>query len=100
MAREIEHEPPIPEVLCRYVEAEWDGPDPLADFGAAARAWLAANPGRELPFAADSVEVRQHVVRLRTEAPAGSRTASPQQQWRSGWRRNFERTDEAGPWDD
>jgi len=54
----------VPERLCRYVESEWPGPDGVGDFGQACRAWLAANPGRELPFARDSVEVGQEVVRL------------------------------------
>ena len=98
MGRWTSDQEPVPERLARYVEAEWPGDNPLADFSAAARAWLEDNPGRRLPYAADPVEVLQHVVQLKTEAPAGSRTAGPG--WRSPFRPSYERGEDAGPWRD
>ena len=60
----------MPEELARFVAGEWPGGDISAAtgaWGAAARAWLAAHPGRSLPFADGPVEVRQEVIRLRRE---------------------------------
>lgn len=55
----------IPEELARFVAGEWGPVDPAGRWGEAAIAWLAANPGRELPLAGDPAEVRQWVAELR-----------------------------------
>ena len=68
---------PVPERLARYVEAEWPGDNPSGQFGDAAIGWLDANPGRELPWAADRLEVRQHVVELRKAGAKGPPLRSP-----------------------
>jgi hypothetical protein len=65
VARWRDDEEPVPERLARFVAGEWPAPDPAGAWGAAARGWLAAHPGRELPLAADTLEVRQWVVALR-----------------------------------
>ncbi len=78
MARWREEENPVPLELARFDPADWPGPDAPGRWGAAARAWLEANPGRELPLAADGLEVRARVVALRRElAEAGHLAPGP-----------------------
>jgi hypothetical protein len=60
------HEDPdvVPERLARFVASEWPGDYPERDWRRACCEWLEAHPGRRLPFAADVVEVFQHVAAL------------------------------------
>ena len=96
MARFADDRAAIPERLCRFVAAEWPGPDPVSGWGRAAAQWLEDHPGRELPWAADPVEVLQQVVRVRLEAGPGSRAQGPP--YRSPWQKEAGAGD--GPWHD
>jgi hypothetical protein len=58
-----------PEKLCRFVESEWRGgwPDGLAEWRAAALAWLKADPARRLPFGqrGDLIDLLRESRRIR-----------------------------------
>jgi len=74
MAQRLDESEPVPERLARFVLSEgWpaDVSEATAAWGAECRAWLEANPGRQLPHSDGPVEVRQEVIRLRAELLAG-----------------------------
>ncbi len=69
MAQRLDESEPVPERLARFQLSEWGG-DPsaaTAAWGQACRQWLAGHPDKVLPHSADSLEVRQEVIRVRQE---------------------------------
>lgn len=69
MARWRSDADPVPEELARFVPSEWPMPDPAWEWGQACKAWLAANPGRGLPWnpEGDPIEVLIRVLALQRE---------------------------------
>lgn len=59
----------VPQKLARYVESEWPGPDPLAQWRDACIRWLQEADGRRLPFGeyGDSVDVFRECRRVQME---------------------------------